>query len=606
MTSATGTALDQLTATRKTQLAPIAVPFADPVQPLPVDGNGKPFLVSIAAAPTLAATLKDWFPSMASAPSEGAEGMLFVDALALAGAQALYVNAASPLPVAQLATVAGASLDPARFGPDPIPAGGAILIAGTVDLSAVFAWLQDALGVASLFPNLPATNIAVDVRVDLSSGMPTITLGVPIGVGLGDLKSIRIEIVSPLCPWPVNSGGVPDDPRTAQLKLAISAAQLRLLGTIALGQDTLDVSAAIVRGGPIIATATFTDTPNLGQFTSGTGLPQLSHDTSVEVSLMLGASDGALSLKGLGIAATTSYWPLLDNLLTLDAVSVALNVFDPLQSNRSILATLSAEASIGGLHLTGTGSYPIGTFGLAMDDLPGASVGGLLSGLGVHSDALGSLAITDCSLSYDPQLKAFTAQVACDGTLSLDMFELDHITLYLQHATDTTASLDARCKIGGVSLAADVIYHSAGGAADWTVNASAADPNGIPVGAALAELASHCGISLPGFVQRIAVETFAVTYESANKHAVLDLGGTIDIGAGYGIGVTMESSVDLTGTLTIAGAHTLALDYKHGTIDAHWPAVVGSDTLSIGDLLGLSALSGCLLTTVDLSYVEAS
>jgi hypothetical protein len=558
------------------------------------DAVGLPCLIGI-VAPIASATLSDWFPLMPSIDSAGGTSGLLLHALTVTDAQMVYVNAATPLtPAALAAILAIPGADPLRFGPDTIPAGGALLFACTVAADAIIAGpLQAALGFA--LPSLPMQG-----RVDFSSGFPVLTLGASLDATFGgDLAEARLEVSSPLYP-------VPGD------------ARITLLGSVVIAQgETVDLQAVVPADGPIVATVTVDPVANKGfasRFATQPDLPDLTLTESASLTIQLGRANGSLSLQSLAFSVTVQDWKLIGGWLTIDSATLSLTVTNPLDS-ALVLATLIADASFGKgatpLRLSGSGSYPSGAYSLALLDT-GASLGAMLADFGVTASDLGALAITAGSVTYDRQSRTMAAQMAVGGNWTIGPFVLESLSVNLQGPATLRATVAAQFTLGGVAFTASATYTNGG----WSLQASGnAGANGLPLGAMLSDLTSRVGFTVPDFVNSILLDDFSLTYDTASSGLTVQLVGILSVGPGFRISVRIavaQSTTGRTATVTgslVSGQLEMDLVIQGDTVTASLADPAGLD-LGPQDIAGLFGLtlpgalqgSGIQLQALRLSY----
>lgn len=572
------------------QLAGLTLPaFASQV--MTEDAAGLPCLVA-SVAPVATATLSDWFPSMPTVDSAGGTNGLLLHALQVTGAEMIYVNAATPLtPDALAAILAIPGVDPQRFGADTVPSGGALLFACTVAANAILAGpLQSALGFA--LPSLPMQG-----RVDFSRAFPNLTLGASIGGQFaGDLAQARLEVSSPLYP-------VPGD------------AQISLRGSVTIAQDeTVDLVAVVTSDGPILATVTVDPVANKGfasRFAVQPGLPDLTLTEAVSLTVQLLRGGGSLSLLSLAFSVTVQNWKLIAGWLTIDMATLDLTVLSPLDSPQ-VLATLTMDASFGKgatpLRLSGSGTYPTGSFSLALLDT-GPSLGAMLADFGVDAADLGKLAITSGSVTYDGQSETLTVQVAVGGSWTVGEFVLDGLSVVLHGPTTLAATVGAQFVLGGVSFNASATYASGG----WLLQASGnPGPDGLPLGAMLADIATRFGITVPSFVHSIELDQFSLGYSTVNSALTLQLAGSLAVGPGFRLSLVIQSGTGTAGrTVTITGSliagqveMDLVADGETVTATLADPAGLSLGPQDMASLFGLSLPSALQVSSLQVQTLQ--
>lgn len=285
--------------------------------------------------------------------------------------------------------------------------------------------------------------LILQAGVTFPDEFPVLTLQLPLvaegcKLGPGTLKNAAIELSSPLYFSPYSS-------------------QINLLGTLNLTDlGEMDVRVDFpVAGDLITATGTyrkqgipFVESSNLAD------LPDLQSEGGVELEVELQFSKSQKTLEKAGFSMDLENWSLIDDILTLQALSFSFSVFEPLGS-KMVIASITAQAVLGNknpINLLCSGYYPTNQLYLRFDSHTPLKIAPFIADLGAESEGLPDLQIDDLSVDYNLTSKDFKTLVSVSGSWEIiDEVQLHQLRFKI-HGRDTySCDIAAQLSIGEVA-----------------------------------------------------------------------------------------------------------------------------------------------------------
>ncbi|WP_413167905.1 DUF6603 domain-containing protein [Capilliphycus salinus ALCB114379] len=364
--------------------------------------------------------------------------------------------------------------------------------------------------------NLPELQELTDfIEIDLSTfilrasltfpdGFPILTLQLPLGedgckFGPGRLKQAAIELCSPLYFSPNNS-------------------RISLIGALDLN-DSQQIAINIdfpLDNDLITATGTYSD--NNIPFVNSSELSDLpSLQPQGAVTLELQFSKREKSLEEVSFSIDLENWTLIDNILTLQRLSFAFSVFDPLGS-KMVIASIAAQASLGKenqINLLCGGYYPSNQFDFSLDSQTPLKIADLVEDLGAQSDGIPDLEINDLSAEFNLNSKDFATRVDVSGVWEIiNNVELNDLRFKIYGRVAYSCEIAAEFFIAGVTLNLEAYYNGEG----WQFNGSTGYGQEIPIGNLIEDLANLFGeVPLPTAIEELTIQNLGISFNTQTK-----------------------------------------------------------------------------------------
>ena len=356
------------------------------------------------------------------------------------------------------------------------------------------------------FIEIDISKFLLQARVNFPDDFPNLTLQLPLGddgckFGPGRLNKAAIELSSPLYFSPNNS-------------------QINLIGVLDLN-DSQQIAINIdfpLDNDLITATGTYSDS-NI-PFVNSSELSDL-HSLEVEgnVTLELQFSKSEKSLEKVSFAIDLENWTLIDNILTLQGLSFAFSVFEPLGS-KMIIASIDAEASLGKentINLLCSGYYPSNQFYLSLDSQTPLKIADLVADLGAQSDGIPDLEINDLSAEFNLNSRDFATRVEVTGIWEIiNNFELNRLRFKIYGQVAYSCEIAAEFSIAGVILNLEANYNGEG----WQFNGSTGYGHEIPIGNLITDIANKFDVdeNIPSSIEELTIQNLGISFNTHTKN----------------------------------------------------------------------------------------
>ena len=250
--------------------------------------------------------------------------------------------------------------------------------------------------------------------------------------------------------------------------------------------------------------------------------PSFGADTEISLELEFSKSRKTLTLLSFDLELREKEWILLPApvRLTLEGLSFHVDVYDPLGTNRMVMAQIAAQAAFGddsngghALQLVCGGSYPSGDLYLqASNTIP---VGALLEKMVGPSSALEKLTVEDLRLEYNYHRKHLALQFDVPESWTIVKgFDVGNLQFRIQGGESYSGGLAASLQIAGVHVYLAALYDQG-----WQFEGSTGPGQEIAIGELLSDLGKKFGVAAdhPAALESLVFKNLHVAFNSATR-----------------------------------------------------------------------------------------